>query len=127
MELKHYTPPESKGRPQGPKGTVNLPPRLTYEFIPPAAGAASNSSESWPGPAQNSLELIPALRDEDDNICGLAGSSLARLPNAGMVAAYMASQPGATARAEARKALSLIAEMSEDSEVQNAAKEALKQ
>jgi len=63
------------------------------------------------GQPKNSQELISALRDEDGNIRWLA--------------VYMASQPGATAQAEARKVLGLIADMSEDAAVQQAARQAL--
>lgn len=83
FELKHPTPPESKGRPQGPKGTVNLPPSLTYDFTPPTGGRSQRLRRvmalGQPKNSQELQELVAALGDEDGNIRWLAGSALARL------------------------------------------------
>jgi hypothetical protein len=57
------------------------------------------------------------MNDTDDNILWLAGSSLARLGGlavVNMLAAFLQSDPGATARQEALKVLGLIGDMSED-------------
>lgn len=83
-----------------------------------------------PKNSQELQELVAALGDEDSNIRWLAGSSLARLQNAGTVAAlaaYLNTDPGAAAQAEARKVLALIADTSEDVAVQQAARQALNQ
>ena len=63
------------------------------------------------GQPKNSQELISALRDEDGNIRWLA--------------VYMASQPGATAQAEARKVLGLIADTAEEDSIRQQARKYL--
>jgi hypothetical protein len=65
------------------------------------------------------------MNDTDDNIRWLAGSSLARLgglPVVNMLAAYLQTDPGPTARSEAHKVLGLIADTSEDTAVRAAAR-----
>jgi HEAT repeat protein len=68
--------------------------------------------------------LVAALADEDDNIRWLASSALVRLgglPVVKLLAAFLQSDPGETARQEALKVLGLIGDTSEDTAVREAA------
>jgi HEAT repeat protein len=78
------------------------------------------------GRSKNQAELqalVGALADEDSNIRWLATSFLAQIGGTAvvnMLAAFLQTNPGETARQEAVKVLGLIGDMSEDEGVRAA-------
>ncbi|MCL4264727.1 MAG: hypothetical protein KJ069_16005 [Anaerolineae bacterium] len=84
--------------------------------------SACQGNSAWPFSLLT--ELITALGDEQGNIRWLAASALMRIGGLAvvkMLAAFLATEPGAAARQEAVKVLGLIADTDKDEAARQAA------
>jgi len=115
-----------------PAAALEVQPALVTDFTPPQGSYGQRLKRVMAlGQPKNQLELtelIAALGDENGQIRWLAGASLVKVGGTavvGLLAAYLGTEPGAAAQAEARKVLEMIAETAEDDAVQQAAREAL--
>lgn len=129
--LEFKSPPTPQPKPKAkPTPPLSVQPALITDFSPPKGGRSQRlKTVMGLGQPQNQAELqalVGALADEDDSIRWLAGSSLTRLGGlavVNMLAAFLRSRPGETARQEALKVLGLIADTDEDEGVRTAAQE----
>ena len=122
-------PPASKGKSSTSPKKLNFSeaqPALVTEFTPPAGGYGQRLKRVMalgnPKNQAELAELVAALGDENGNIRWLAGSSLTKiggLAAVNLLAAYLQTNPGETARQESLKVLGLIADTSEDEVVKN--------
>lgn len=127
--LEFKPPPTDQPKPKAkPTPTLSVQPALITDFSPPKGGRSQRLKTVMSlGQPKNQAELqalVGALADEDSSIRWLAGSSLTRLGGlavVNMLAAFLASRPGETARQEALKVLELIADTDEDEGVRAAA------
>ncbi len=130
FELQRPSAPQPKPKTKPTPSLAAQPaPGLTAigDFSPPTGSRAQRlRTVMGLGQPKNQAELqalVGALADEDESIRWLAGSSLARLGGTAvvqMLAAFLRSQPGATAVQEARRVLELIADTDEDEAVRTA-------
>lgn len=128
LELKPPPPPKPRkaAAAKKPALATDQPPLVT-DFTPPQGSYPQRLKRVMAlGQPQNQAELaelVAALGDENENIRWLAGSTLSRLGSMAVVrllAAYLQTNPGEPGRAAALKALSLIAETTEDTAVRAA-------
>lgn len=131
FELKRPPAPQPKPKAK-PTPSLTAQPTLITDFSPPKGSRAQRlRTVMGLGQPKNQAELqalVGALADEDDSIRWLAGSSLTRLGGlavVNMLAAFLQSRPGETARQEALKVLELIADTDEDEGVQESARKAM--
>lgn len=132
FELKRPPAPQPKPKAK-PTPSLTAQPTLITDFSPPKGSRAQRlRTVMGLGQLKNQAELqalVGALADEDDSIRWLAGSSLTRLGGlavVNMLAAFLQSRPGETARQEALKVLELIADTDVDERVQESARKAMR-
>ncbi len=131
--LEFKSPPTPQPKPKtNPTPSLSVQPALITDFSPPKGGRSQRlKTVMGLGQPKNQAELqalVGALADEDSSIRWLAGSSLTRLGGlavVNMLAAFLQSRPGETARQEALKVLELIADTDGDERVQERARKAM--
>lgn len=132
--LEFKSPPTPQPKPKTkPTPSLSVQPALITDFSPPKGGRSQRlKTVMGLGQPKNQAELqalVGALADEDSSIRWLAGSSLTRLGGlavVNMLAAFLQSRPGETARQEALKVLELIADTDVDERVQDSARKAMR-
>lgn len=133
FELKRPPTPQTKTKAKPTPSLTAQPALITDDFSPPKGGRSQRlrtvMSLGQPKSQAELQALVGALADEDDSIRWLAGSSLTRLGGlavVNMLAAFLQSRPGETARQEALKVLELIADTDVDERVQDSARKAMR-